>query len=206
MPPVIAKGGGAAAPGDRRLYAHSANPPPAPRTARRCPIATVAGSASSTTQALHFAESYVTEDLVLRTARSLAHEVGLEAVSPGAGAALRLLAAAGNARAVVEIGTGSPDAGSPKPCPPCPVSDSWSGRPVAFRSMADDNELVEVICSDTEERMAKAVEHTLGEFGSDPHRQGDAGARREAADATTTAPRCRCSSSPVSACPKRGCS
>ena len=32
--------------------------------------------------------------------------------------------------------------------------------------MADDNELVEVICSDTEERMGKAVEHTLGEFGS----------------------------------------
>ena len=58
-------------------------------------------------QALQFAESYVTEDLVLRTARSLAHEVGVEAVTPGAGAALRLLAAAGNARAVVEIGTGT---------------------------------------------------------------------------------------------------
>jgi predicted O-methyltransferase YrrM len=44
---------------------------------------------------------------VLRTARSLAHEVGLDAVTPGAGAALRLLAAAGSARAVVEIGTGT---------------------------------------------------------------------------------------------------
>ncbi|HEY0697691.1 MAG TPA: O-methyltransferase [Micromonospora sp.] len=60
-----------------------------------------------TTQALQFAESYVPEDLVLRTARSLAREVGLDAVGPGAGAALRLLAAAGNARAVVEIGTGT---------------------------------------------------------------------------------------------------
>ncbi|WP_320065670.1 O-methyltransferase [Micromonospora sp. RTGN7] len=59
------------------------------------------------TQALQFAESYVTEDLVLRTARSLAHEVGLDAVTPGTGAALRLLAAAGSARAVVEIGTGT---------------------------------------------------------------------------------------------------
>ncbi|WP_018221280.1 O-methyltransferase [Salinispora pacifica] len=49
----------------------------------------------------------MTEDLVLRTARALAHEIGLEAVTPGAGAALRLLAAAGNARAVVEIGTGT---------------------------------------------------------------------------------------------------
>ncbi|MET7750521.1 O-methyltransferase [Micromonospora sp. NPDC005367] len=56
---------------------------------------------------MQFAESYVTEDLVLRTARSLAREVGLDAVTPGAGAALRLLAAAGNARAVVEIGTGT---------------------------------------------------------------------------------------------------
>ncbi|MET8256714.1 MULTISPECIES: O-methyltransferase [Micromonospora] len=84
--------------------------PTRPRTThrpRRCPIATVAGSGSSTTQAQHFAESYVTEDLVLRTARSLAREVGLDAVTPGAGAALRLLAAAGNARAVVEIGTGT---------------------------------------------------------------------------------------------------
>ena len=60
-----------------------------------------------TTQALQFAEAYVAEDLVLRTARSLATEVGLDAVTPGAGAALRLLAAAGSARAVVEIGTGT---------------------------------------------------------------------------------------------------
>lgn len=44
---------------------------------------------------------------MLHTARSLAREVGLDAVTPGAGAALRLLAAAGNARAVVEIGTGT---------------------------------------------------------------------------------------------------
>ncbi len=40
-------------------------------------------------------------------ARSLAHEVGLVPVTPGAGAALRLLATAGAARAVVEIGTGT---------------------------------------------------------------------------------------------------
>jgi predicted O-methyltransferase YrrM len=60
-----------------------------------------------TSQALQFTEAYVAEDLVLRTARSLAREVGLAAVTPGAGAALRLLAAAGSARAVVEIGTGT---------------------------------------------------------------------------------------------------
>ncbi len=54
-----------------------------------------------------FAEAYVGEDLVLQTARNLAREIGLSAVTPGTGAALRLLAAAGSAKAVVEIGTGT---------------------------------------------------------------------------------------------------
>ena len=44
---------------------------------------------------------------MLQTARSLAHELGLAGVSPAAGSMLRLLAAAGNAKAVVEIGTGT---------------------------------------------------------------------------------------------------
>ncbi len=44
---------------------------------------------------------------MLRTARSLAHELGLVGISPGAGSVLRLLAAAGSAKAVVEIGTGT---------------------------------------------------------------------------------------------------
>jgi predicted O-methyltransferase YrrM len=44
---------------------------------------------------------------VLRTARGLAGEIGVPAVSPGVGAAVRLLAAACGARAVVEIGTGT---------------------------------------------------------------------------------------------------
>ncbi|HEV8173911.1 MAG TPA: O-methyltransferase [Actinoplanes sp.] len=54
-----------------------------------------------------FAETYAAEDIVLQTARNLAHELGLTAVTPGAGAVLRLLAAAGSAKAVVEIGTGT---------------------------------------------------------------------------------------------------
>jgi predicted O-methyltransferase YrrM len=58
-------------------------------------------------QSLVFAEAYAVEDVVLQTARSLAQEMGLIAVSPGAGAVLRLLAAAGSAKAVVEIGTGT---------------------------------------------------------------------------------------------------
>ncbi|MBO3740700.1 O-methyltransferase [Actinoplanes sp. NEAU-H7] len=43
----------------------------------------------------------------MQTARALAHELGLPCVSPGAGSVLRLLAAAGSAKAVVEIGTGT---------------------------------------------------------------------------------------------------
>ncbi len=54
-----------------------------------------------------FAEAYAAEDIVLRTARSLAQEMGLTAVTAGAGSVLRLLAAAGSAKAVVEIGTGT---------------------------------------------------------------------------------------------------
>jgi predicted O-methyltransferase YrrM len=57
--------------------------------------------------AQQFAEAYAAEDLVLQTARALAAELGLASVSPAAGSVLRLLAAAGNAKAVVEIGTGS---------------------------------------------------------------------------------------------------
>jgi predicted O-methyltransferase YrrM len=58
-------------------------------------------------QSLAFAEAYATEDIVIRTARSLAAELGITPVSPGAGSVLRLLAAAGGAKSVVEMGTGT---------------------------------------------------------------------------------------------------
>jgi predicted O-methyltransferase YrrM len=81
---------------------------PSPRIPGRCAIATVVNPADPlTTQALRFAETYVPEDPILATARSLAYEVGLPAISPGTGAALRLLAASGGAKAIVEIGTGT---------------------------------------------------------------------------------------------------
>ncbi|WP_345625768.1 O-methyltransferase [Rugosimonospora acidiphila] len=60
-----------------------------------------------TAAAREFAEAYAPEDRILHVARSLAHEVGVAPIQPGAGAALRLLAAAGGAKAVVEIGTGT---------------------------------------------------------------------------------------------------
>ena len=54
-----------------------------------------------------FAEQYVAEDEILAAARARAEEVGVTPVSPGEGAALRFLASVLDARAVVEIGTGT---------------------------------------------------------------------------------------------------
>src|SRR5262245_33536428 len=54
-----------------------------------------------------FAEEYVAEDALLAAARTRAEEVGVSPISPGAGAALRFLASVLDARAVVEIGTGT---------------------------------------------------------------------------------------------------
>ncbi|MFD4144220.1 O-methyltransferase [Streptomyces sp. NPDC058572] len=54
-----------------------------------------------------FADAFVAEDDALRWARERARESGLSSVSPGTGAALRLLAATTDAKAVAEIGTGT---------------------------------------------------------------------------------------------------
>ena len=54
-----------------------------------------------------YADAYVPEDAVLAAARQRAEEVGCTAVAPGAGAALRMLAALLEAHAVVEVGTGA---------------------------------------------------------------------------------------------------
>lgn len=54
-----------------------------------------------------YAETYLAEDAVLTAARQRAAEVGVAPIGSGAGAALRMLAAAVSARSVVEIGTGT---------------------------------------------------------------------------------------------------
>ncbi|MER5462549.1 MULTISPECIES: O-methyltransferase [unclassified Streptomyces] len=54
-----------------------------------------------------FADAFVAEDETLRWARDRARESGLPSVSPGTGAALRMLAATADAKAVAEIGTGT---------------------------------------------------------------------------------------------------
>lgn len=107
----------------------------------RCAIGPVARAGSdSTAQALQFTETYVAEDVVLQTARALAREFGLQAVSPGAGAALRLLAAAGSARAVVEIGTGTG------------VSGVW-----LLRGMRDDGVLTTIDVENEHQRIARRI-------------------------------------------------
>ena len=54
-----------------------------------------------------YAEEYVVEDEVLAAARARAAEVGVTPIGSGGGAALRFLASVLEARAVVEIGTGT---------------------------------------------------------------------------------------------------
>jgi predicted O-methyltransferase YrrM len=54
-----------------------------------------------------YSESFITPDCVLDRARARAEDLGCTPVLAGTGAALRLLAAASSAKAVVEIGTGT---------------------------------------------------------------------------------------------------
>ena len=60
-----------------------------------------------TSASWQYSEDYVAEDDVLTGARARAAEVGVVSISPGGGAALRFLASVLEARAVVEIGTGT---------------------------------------------------------------------------------------------------
>ena len=54
-----------------------------------------------------YTEDYVAESDALTAARAVATEMGASPVSPGTGAALRMLAAVSGARAVLEVGTGA---------------------------------------------------------------------------------------------------
>jgi predicted O-methyltransferase YrrM len=54
-----------------------------------------------------FAEDYIAEDFVVAAARARSAELRIQAVSTGAGAALRFLAAMAGAKNVVEVGTGT---------------------------------------------------------------------------------------------------
>jgi len=54
-----------------------------------------------------YSEEFVAEGDVIEAARKRGDELGCVPVMPGVGAALRLLAASANAKAVVEVGTGA---------------------------------------------------------------------------------------------------
>ncbi|HZJ05220.1 MAG TPA: O-methyltransferase [Nocardioidaceae bacterium] len=92
-----------------------------------------------------YAEEFVGEDDVLAAARGRADEVGVVPIGPGGGSALRFLAAVIEARAVVEIGTGTG------------VSGLW-----LMRGMRPDGVLTTV---DTEVEHQRLAKKTFTEAG-----------------------------------------
>ena len=88
---------------------------------------------------LAFVEGYLTEDEPLQNARREAAEIGgATPIGPGGGAALRFIAAAINARSVVEIGTG------------CGTSGIW-----LLRGMRPDAVLTSVDAEPEHQRLAR---------------------------------------------------
>jgi len=84
----------------------SAHRPPCPTThPRRVAIVTTPGPLKPASWT--YADQFVAEDEILADARARAEEVGVVPIGPGGGAALCFLASVLDARAVVEIGTGT---------------------------------------------------------------------------------------------------
>jgi predicted O-methyltransferase YrrM len=97
-----------------------------------------------------YAESFVAEDEVLADARGRSEEVGVVPIGSGVGAALRFLASVLEARAVVEIGTGTG------------VSGTW-----LLRGMRSDGVLTTVDIEAEHQRLAK---QTFVDAGIAPQR------------------------------------
>lgn len=96
-----------------------------------------------------YAERWVAEDEPLRNGRQRADEVGCVPIGPGGGAALRLLAAALSARAVIEIGSGTG------------VSGTW-----LLRGMRPDGVLTSVDVEPEHQRLARLTYAEAGFSGS----------------------------------------
>ncbi len=92
-----------------------------------------------------YAEDYISEDEILAAARARSEEVGVVAIGSGGGAALRLLAALIDARAVVEIGTGTG------------VSGLW-----LMRGMRPDGVLTTVDIETEHQRLARETFNEAG--------------------------------------------
>ena len=99
---------------------------------------------------LSYAEAFVAEDDVLAAARARSQEVGVSPISAGAGATLRMLASVIEARAVVEVGTGTG------------VSGLW-----LLRGMRSDGVLTTVDIEAEHQRLAR---ETFTEAGIAPQR------------------------------------
>ncbi len=97
-----------------------------------------------------YAEEFVSEDDVLAAARGRANEVGVAPIGSGGGATLRFLAALIEARAVVEIGTGTG------------VSALW-----LLRGMRPDGVLTSV---DTEVEHQRLAKQSFADAGIAPQR------------------------------------
>ncbi len=97
-----------------------------------------------------YAENYVAEDDILTAARTRADEVGVVGIGSGGGAALQFLASVIEARAVVEIGTGTG------------VSGLW-----LLRGMRPDGVLTTVDLEAEHQRLAR---ESFAEAGFAPQR------------------------------------
>ncbi|NOW01030.1 putative O-methyltransferase YrrM [Isoptericola chiayiensis] len=108
--------------------------------ARGADITTGIGAHDGPSAAWAFSETYLTEDVTLLRARERGEELGCRSISTGTGALLRTLAAALQARAVVELGTGSA------------VASLW-----LLRGMAPDGVLTTIDADGEHLRAAKAA-------------------------------------------------
>jgi predicted O-methyltransferase YrrM len=97
-----------------------------------------------------YVESFVTEDEILAAARERGQELGCTPIGSGGGAALRFLASALAARAVVEVGTGAGTSGL------------W-----LLRGMAPDGVLTSI---DIEPEHQRAARQAFAEAGFPPSR------------------------------------
>ncbi|WP_433219252.1 O-methyltransferase [Microtetraspora malaysiensis] len=104
---------------------------------------------ATTPASLAYAEEFVLEDEILRSARRRSIEVGAPPILPGCGAALCFLATAINARSVVEVGTG------------CGVSGLW-----LLRGMRPDGTLTSVDAEPEHQRLARKTFAEAGFSGS----------------------------------------
>ncbi|CAN5149549.1 MAG: O-methyltransferase [Nocardioides sp.] len=93
----------------------------------------------------HYAETFVPEDEILAAARERADQIGVTPIGAGGGATLRFLASVLEARAVVEIGTGTG------------VSGLW-----LLRGMRSDGVLTTIDIETEHQRLARLTFNAAG--------------------------------------------